>query len=317
MTRFITIGVLTFALVLSVVGQVLAQENEPPTTPMLLQPAEHVIIDSYLPTLWFLNSDDPDGDQITYNILITPDSLYGDVFYATEFGYPEGQDSTSYQFVFPIDENNPVWWTVQAEDSQGGKSSWSVSQCFWVDSIPEAPTAPRADFPGDSAELPLFEMMPVFSFRQSLDPDPFDTVYYRLEIANDSLFTLATVFDSIPGSGTFIDFALCDSLAFGAEYFWRVVAVDKRGMTATSDVMHFWTWLPGDMDHSHQINIVDLVFLVTYMFQNGPPADPAFVMDLNGDCTAPDIADLIHLVQYMFSEGCPPEAGCLTRSGLL
>ena len=317
MTRLVTQWAMTLMLGLFVIGQASAQRNEPPTTPSPLRPTDHVIIDTYLPTLWFLNSDDPDGDQLDYNIMASPDSLLGDVFWVTAYGYPEGQDSTAYLFEWPIEDNNPVWWTVQADDSHGGRSAWSVSECFWIDVVPEPPTAPRADFPSDSSDLLLFEMLPVFSFRRSFDPDPFDTLYYRLEIANDSSFALVTEYDSLQGNGTFIDFPLCDSLAYGTEYFWRVVAFDKRGMTATSNEIRFWTWLPGDLDHSHQINIADLVFLVTYMFANGPPAEPAFVMDINGDCTAPDIADVIHLVQYMFSDGATPVAGCLARSGLL
>ncbi len=317
MTRFVTQWIVVLTLGLFVIEQVSAQENEPPTAPTPLRPTDHLSLNSNLPVLWFLNSHDPDGDPVTYDVLAIPDSLFGDVLYESAFEYPEGQDSTSYVFGWPIDDNIPVWWTVRAHDNQGGSSPWTVPECFWIDAIPEPPTAPRADFPNDNADMPLFEMLPVFSFRRSLDPDPFDTVYYRLEIANDPSFALTTDYDSIGGNGTIIDFPLCDSLAYGTEYFWRVVATDQRGMTATSNEVRFWTWLPGDLDHSHQINIADLVFLVTYMFANGPPAEPAFVMDINGDCTAPDIADVIHLVQYMFGEGPHPVAGCLTRSGLL
>jgi len=74
----------------------------------------------------------------------------------------------------------------------------------------------------------------------------------------------------------------------------------------------------GDIDHNGTIepDIADLVYLVTYMFQNGPaplcddPYEPEcpdnyFVesdIDGNGTCS-PDIADLVYLVTYMFQDG--------------
>lgn len=79
-----------------------------------------------------------------------------------------------------------------------------------------------------------------------------------------------------------------------------------------------------DDDAEQQINITDLVFLVTFMFQDGPAplCDDPFSPDcpdhyyieayVNADSACvPDIADLVHLVNYMFQDGpdpldCPP-----------
>ena len=61
-----------------------------------------------------------------------------------------------------------------------------------------------------------------------------------------------------------------------------------------------------DADHSDEINISDLVFLVDFMFIHGP-APPVFEeadMDATGEI---DIADLVLLVEYMFTGGPPPE----------
>jgi len=78
--------------------------------------------------------------------------------------------------------------------------------------------------------------------------------------------------------------------------------------------------LRGDIDHDGVgPNIADLVYLVTYMFQNGPepPCDEPYLPDCpehyfaetdidgNGTCN-PDIADLVYLVSYMFQGGPPP-----------
>ncbi len=74
----------------------------------------------------------------------------------------------------------------------------------------------------------------------------------------------------------------------------------------------------GDVDHSGHVDpdIADLIYMVSYMFQNGPnpPCDEPFSpgcpvnyfaeTDVNGDYTCyPDIADLIYLVTFMFQNG--------------
>lgn len=62
----------------------------------------------------------------------------------------------------------------------------------------------------------------------------------------------------------------------------------------------------GDVDCSGAIDIQDLVLLVAFMFQGGPPPDPWYTGDVNGDGSGPSIDDLVYLVSYMFSSGPPP-----------
>jgi hypothetical protein len=56
-------------------------------------------------------------------------------------------------------------------------------------------------------------------------------------------------------------------------------------------------------------DISDLVYLVTYMFQNGPAPVCAEEADINGSGAGPDISDLVYLVTYMFQNG-PAPAPC-------
>ncbi len=54
-------------------------------------------------------------------------------------------------------------------------------------------------------------------------------------------------------------------------------------------------------------DIADLIYMVTFMFQNGPPPPCMLAADINGDgLPEPDIADLIYLVTSMFQDGPPP-----------
>jgi hypothetical protein len=50
-------------------------------------------------------------------------------------------------------------------------------------------------------------------------------------------------------------------------------------------------------------NIADLIYLVTYMFQDGPEPPIMESTDADGNDEGPDIADLIYLVTYMFQDG--------------
>ena len=66
----------------------------------------------------------------------------------------------------------------------------------------------------------------------------------------------------------------------------------------------------GDVNHDDApspIDIADLVYLVDFMFTEGPEPPCFMEADINGDGgTTIDIGDLVHLVDYMFNSGPPP-----------
>ena len=65
----------------------------------------------------------------------------------------------------------------------------------------------------------------------------------------------------------------------------------------------------GNIDNSpdDQIDISDLVYLVDYMFQQGPEPACMLEADVNASGVEPiDIADLVYLIDYMFNDGPEP-----------
>ncbi|MFH1687507.1 MAG: agmatine deiminase family protein [bacterium] len=69
------------------------------------------------------------------------------------------------------------------------------------------------------------------------------------------------------------------------------------------------SWVCGDVDgNSIGPDIADLVYLVAYMFNGGPPPPVMQAAIVNGT-TELDIANLVYLVTYMFSGG--PDINCL------
>ena len=64
--------------------------------------------------------------------------------------------------------------------------------------------------------------------------------------------------------------------------------------------------LPGDInDNGVGPDIADLIFLVNYMFKEGPEPPCWDTADINGNEAGPDIADIVYLVNYMFKQPAP------------
>jgi hypothetical protein len=62
----------------------------------------------------------------------------------------------------------------------------------------------------------------------------------------------------------------------------------------------------GDANHDGVVDIGDIVYLINYVFYNGPaPIDPS---DANNDGVV-DIGDLVYLINYVFYSGPEPTCG--------
>ncbi|MBU8932398.1 MAG: hypothetical protein KOO62_00175 [candidate division Zixibacteria bacterium] len=277
--------------------------NSVPSIPVPLYLLEDDVVNN-TPILWIANSIDDENDLLTYDF-----SGFHDTDCVTPnidlLGIVEGSDSTGGQVVDPLGEGCIYWWSARAYDGYE-YSNWSVSQRIYIDGTPEAPTSPQANFPPDTGGMPVFEMLTNFMWSKSYDGDPFDTVRYKLEIAVDPAFSFVNTTDSILTT----EYSVEDSLTFGTHYWWRVTAWDTDGLSTVSwNTPDFWTWELGDLDHSHEVNVGDLTFLVAYLFTGGTAPYPLFITDIDGNCTV-NIADLTYLVAYLFTGGPDPAIGC-------
>lgn len=61
----------------------------------------------------------------------------------------------------------------------------------------------------------------------------------------------------------------------------------------------------GDANGDEEVTILDAVFLVNYLFKNGPAPDPVQIGDANcgGDV---GLVDVVYLINYLFKNGPPP-----------
>ena len=90
-----------------------------------------------------------------------------------------------------------------------------------------------------------------------------------------------------------------------------VVSMDTSRVFVDHGYLHVEApFVCGDADGSGGIpDISDVVFLVAYMFQGGPPPPNMETTDVNNSGGVPDISDLIVLVTWMFQGGAEPNCG--------
>ena len=197
------------------------------------------------------------------------------------------------------------YWWVRVTDASG--NSTTSEQRHFVVNIPNT-EAPAISSPPVTADSILYDMVPTFSWTPWIIPVSYDTVYYRLRVALRSDFSQQTTVDSITG----LSVTWFDSLDFNQQFWWKVegwVNTDSGLYTMPSNVLSFYSWTLGDMDHSHGLDISDLIYMVEYMFGGGPAMSPMCLGDFDVSCTC-DISDLIYLVDYMFGDGPDLNPGC-------
>ncbi|MFW9842881.1 MAG: S8 family serine peptidase, partial [Candidatus Thorarchaeota archaeon] len=66
------------------------------------------------------------------------------------------------------------------------------------------------------------------------------------------------------------------------------------------------TYIPGDANGSGGVNLGDVVYLVTYIFKDGPPPMPLEAGDADCDENL-NVGDAVYLVDYVFNNGPEPE----------
>jgi len=81
------------------------------------------------------------------------------------------------------------------------------------------------------------------------------------------------------------------------------------GTTPDGDVFKYLmgTYVSGDANGDGVVNVADVVYLINYLFINGPPPSPVEAGDVNCDGKI-DVSDVVYLINYLFING--PTPGC-------
>ncbi|KPL04224.1 MAG: hypothetical protein AMJ73_04445 [candidate division Zixibacteria bacterium SM1_73] len=94
---------------------------------------------------------------------------------------------------------------------------------------------------------------------------------------------------------------ICSSFMDTAAYTYVPKVVDSDHYIVPS--------VPGDVNQSGEVNSADVVFLIDYLFKQGPPPDFLELADVNKDCIV-NSADVVYLMNYLFKGGPCPKPGC-------
>ena len=212
-----------------------------------------------------------------------------------------------WQVTEPLNENWRYYWKCRTCD-QYENSDWGEPQHFWVNAIEEAPSAFQANYPPDTGYTNVTDMLTNFLWAPAVEYDPLDSVYYTLYIAIDSNFGFVKEIDSI-WAAEFTPTA-DDSLEFGTRYWWKVKATDNTGLsTYSTNTPDFRTWMLGDVSGEWQVNILDAVYIINYLYKGDLAPNPLIMGDVNGSCSI-NILDVTYLINYLYKGGPAPLVGC-------
>jgi hypothetical protein len=134
-----------------------------------------------------------------------------------------------------------------------------------------------------------------------------DSVFYRVYVGMDSTFSSADSSVFITDTSWTCTIPLKDS----TNYFWKVKAFDNKGGASYSEqTWSFFLVLPfmyGDANGDGVINVTDVVYLINYLFIDGPAPDPIQAGDANCDGFV-NVTDVVYLINYLFliPPGPPP-----------
>ncbi len=202
-----------------------------------------------------------------------------------------------------IDEGR-WYWRVELADSAGNNSGYTSPATFVLDS--ESPAIPTQELPADEAvegqdtilfrwsspAPPTYEVSPEFYRIQFSSHPLFFSIYYQQQAFTDSL--------ELPSS-LFLE---------NEEFYWRVKAQDSAGHTSLYQSAPFRfvysLFICGDISGDGEgPNILDLTYMVDFIFRGGPAPDPFISGDVNCDANT-TILDLTYMVDFIFRGGSFP-----------
>ncbi|MBO8131399.1 MAG: hypothetical protein H0Z29_07775 [Candidatus Marinimicrobia bacterium] len=189
-------------------------------------PSDSMVVDNLKPIISWLPVTDPDPlsspKQIKYKIqywsLEKKDKKY---IIETETGENTCQ-------IGPLKEDKLYAYRIKAVDPDNNESVWSRTIIFGVNSKDSPPVNFNILYPLPGQDTTNVD--PTFKWEASYDPDPFDNIFYKFYLSDDSLFNTYLIETVVEHSDSnTITYKLTFPLEFNKKYFWKVSAIDKSG----------------------------------------------------------------------------------------
>jgi hypothetical protein len=93
---------------------------------------------------------------------------------------------------------------------------------------------------------------------------------------------------------------------------WGIINPDAATAAVMSGMI--CDTVAGDVNTDCFVNRADIDYLVSFLFQGGPPPPVPNLADLDSDCVI-NVSDLTYLVAYIFQSGPAPQMGCVNPTG--
>ena len=190
------------------------------------------------------------------------------------------------------DDQNQVW--ILHESAGASSSSWRT----WIGRGPSRIGKPTLAAPLDAEQIET-------PLTLTWDTDESATSYL-LQVSTEAAFA-APLIDVVVDDNSYLLGTLDDLTT----YYWRT-----QGVTSCEGALWSDTWaftvcdiVAGDADNSGSANISDAVFLINYIFADGPTPAPINVGDANCDGDV-NVVDAVYLIAYIFSGGVAPCKDC-------
>lgn len=195
--------------------------NDPPSTPVPLNPSDGSVVASPTPELRVRNAVDPDGDPLVYDFEVR--AAGGSLVAAATVS--EGADETAWVAAPALAENGTYTWTARARDAQAA-SGWTSPWTFRVNAVPDPPTAPGLIAPAEGAVVGQRRPALVVSNASSPDGLPlrYDFELYLVVAGTPALFDQAT---DVPEGAAQTELTPSLDLPDG-DYTWRARAADAQ-----------------------------------------------------------------------------------------
>jgi hypothetical protein len=180
----------------------------------------------------------------------------------------------------------------------GGRVYFPLTIWDDIDFIPEDP----------GGSLPGYTIESLIAFATGTQPILLNTEGQKVHIAD---FHMHTTSDSSYLYQTVSALATAVLSPTGDFTYWGL----QDGVTDVIPEQIFSTlyfadydYMAGDANDSGNVNGLDVLYLVNYLKQTGPPPDPLLGGDANGNCLVNGL-DVIYLVNYFKGIGFPPQLG--------